>query len=258
MNQYRFVNENGLMALKLLAQEQPKLFIEADTDALVSAMETRVETTNLWSGPLDLRSDLSALNEIEEGGPGTDGFYARLVRTALGHLPPSMGHDEHRWATINCFVIPRYSSVRWSNAQPSDESRLPNFVRRHWLEGHMVNARQDNSIARLWWLCEFSSRAAQHTAMLSEDEILDAMADNVNLYHQFLARPILLSRSRLVATIYEMFMDNDADNEYLSSTRYASELFSSLNFMAAEVSLDFMNMTELREAVEEAKPPKEQ
>ena len=80
------------------------------------------------------------------------------------------------------------------------------------------------------------------------------MAGNVNLYHQLLSRRFLLSRSKLVAAIYEVFLD---DNDYLGSTKYANEMLRSLNFIAAQVSLDFMDISELREAVEEAKPPKD-
>ena len=134
---------------------------------------------------------------------------------------------------------------------------MPGFVTRHWLDGGKVGARQNNSISRLWWLGEFSKRAAQHTAMYSADELLDAMANNVNLYHQLLARPILLSRPRLLAAIYEVFLDSDTDNDYLGVTRYANELLSSLNLIAAQVSLDLMDMGELRNVIEEAKPPKE-
>ena len=42
---------------------------------------------------------------------------------------------------------------------------------------------------------------AEHTDMYRADELLDAMAGNVNLYHQLLSRPILLSRSKLIAAI---------------------------------------------------------
>ena len=253
MSQYQFVNENGLVALKSLSQEKPGLFLNANPDELAVAMEMRAGTPDLWDAPLDLKADISSLNEIEQGGPETDARNARVIQNGLGHLPPSEGLNEHRWASINCFVLPRYASVRWSHVQPKDPSRLPSFVARHWLDGGRVNARQDNSIARLWWLGELSERAAEHTDMYSADELLDAMAGNVNLYHQLLSRPILLSRSKLIAAIYEVFLDS---NDYLGSTKYANEMLASLNFMAAQVSLDFMDVTELREAVEEAKPPK--
>ena len=255
MTQYRFVNEDGLAALKSLSQEEPALFLASDSTALTEAMEKRAETSNLWAAPLDLREDISVLNQIESGGPNTDAEYVRVVRNALDHLPPSQGLNEHRWATINCFVLPQYVLVRWSHVQPKDSDRLPAFVKRHWLDGGRVDARQDNSVARLWWQGEFSDRAAAHSGMYSADELLDAMAFNVNLYHQLLARPNLLARSKLVAAIYEVFLE--PDNDYLRSTTYANEMLSSLNFMAAQVSLDFMDLSELRDAVEEAKPPKD-
>ena len=102
---------------------------------------------------------------------------------------------------------------------------------------------------------ENSPSALPYTAICTgADELLNLMANNVNLYHQLLDRPNLLSRPKLVAAIYEVF---DRDNKYLKATKYANELLASLNFRAAEESLDFMDLSELREVVEELKPPKE-
>lgn len=255
MTQYRFVNEDGLAALNSLSHEKPSLFVDADSDALIAEMEERVETSDIWDTPLNLAEDITSLNQVQDSGPKTDSEYARLVRNALGHLPPSDGLNEHRWATINCFVLPRYVSMRWSHVQPKDSKRLPSFVKSHWLDGGKVSARQNNSVARLWWLGEFSARAAEHTNLHSADELLDAMAQYVNLYHQLLYRPNLLARSRLVAVIYEVFLE--PGNDYLGATRYANEMLTALNLTAAQASLDFMDMNELRETVEEAKPPKE-
>ena len=255
MNKYRFVNEDGLAALDSLSHEKPSLFVDADSDALIAAMEERVEKPGLWDTPLNLAEDISSLNQVQDSGPKTDSEYARLVRNALGHLPPSEGLNEHRWATINCFVLPRYVSMRWSHVQPKDSKRLPSFVKSHWLDGGKVSARQNNSVARLWWLGEFSARAAEHSGKHSAEELLDAMAENVNLYHQLLARPNLLARSRLVAVIYEVFLE--PGNDYLGMTKYANEMLTALNLTAAQASLDFMDMNELRETVEGAIPPKE-
>ncbi len=259
----RIVNDNGLLALKQLAKSAPRLFVDANPDALEQRMKEISDTDEIWGGPLDMEADISSLNEIEMGGPSTDSRYVPIVRAALGHLPPSQGLDANRWATINCFVIPEYASTRWGHVLPSrrdDESagdfrrRLTNYVEIHWLKGNLVGARQSNSIARLWWLGEFACRAAEFSPALSEEEILDAMANNVNLYHQFMGRPNLISRSALVAAVYEVFLD---DNQYLNVTRpYASPFMAELNLRAADVSLDFMDHSELLEVVEEAKPTK--
>ena len=255
MNKYDLmVNEEGRVALIHLADETPQLFLDADPVALEKAMVERMRTENLWGGPLGLREDLSTLNSLSEGGPGTDAASVPTVRKGLGHLPPSEGLNDYRWNTINCFVIPQYARARWSNAQLDDESRLPAFVKRHWLDGHLTEARQDNSIARLWWLGELSYRAGKYSERYDATDFLQAMAGNVNLYHQLLSRRNLASRSKLVAAIYEVFLEDG--NDYLSQTKYASEMMSTLNYLAADVSLDFMGVDELRDIVEEAKPPK--
>ena len=257
MTEQRLINDNGISALGALAHDSPKLFLDADPSALARAMEKQAQTKDVWGSAIDLKEDISPLNNMKESGPSTDAEYSRIVRSALPHISAHQGLDEYRWATINCFILPTYVAVRWkSSAQSNDPKMLPNFVRSHWLEGSLVSARRANAVARLWWLGEFSYRAAQESALYSSDELLEAMANNVNLYHQLLSRPNLLSRSKLVAAIYEVFLDDG--NDYLGSTKYANELLESLNLKAAEVSLDFMDLSELREVVEESKPPKEQ
>ena len=249
----RFINDAGLAILEELAQKEPTLFLAADPDALKARLETLAETNDIWDGELDLRSGLLELNKIDVPGPETDSRFAPLVRHAVPHLPPAEGLNEYRWATINCFVIPEYVTKRWSNALPRDKNRIPNFVASHWLDGGKVGAIRANAIARLWWLGEFSERAAKHSALYDNDDFREAMAGHVNLYHQFLSRPNLISRDKLITAVYEVFLD---DNDYLDTTKYASQLMSELNSRAAEVSLDFMEVPELKEVVEEAKPPK--
>ena len=255
MTEYRLVNDTGLQALKALAREEPNLFTSPNPVKLQKRMIKRADTDEVWGEPLVLLADLSDLNMVDSGGPETDAQFVPIVRNSL-RLPPSDGLNEYRWASINCFVIPKYVPVRWSTSNLAGESGdLSRYVESHWLRGSEVGARRANAIARLWWLGELASRTAEHSQLYDEDDILNAMANNVNLYHQLLSRPNLLSRSRLVAAVYEVFLDGD--NEYLKTTKYANELLETLNLRAADVSLDFMDSTELREVVEESKPPKE-
>ncbi len=250
----KMVNDTGLAALKALAKEEPALFVSPDPARLEKRTAERADTDDIWGSSLSLRADLSPLDEIQSGGPGTDAAFAPIVRDALPDLPPSEGLNEYRWATINCFAVPHYTPKRWNTSRMAkDPKKLSNFVESHWLKGNLTSARNQNAAARLWWLGELSSRAARASQLLDQDEILHAMADNVNLYHQLLSRPNLLSRPRLVAAIYEMFLDG---NDHLKATAYANPLLSALNLRAADVSLDFMDGNELRDAVEEAKPPK--
>ena len=255
---HRLVNDTGLAALKRIARTEPSLFAEPDAARLENRMSELADGDEIWGRALSLQADLSPLEEIAEGGPDTDAAFAPLVRDALPDLEPSEGLNEYVWATVNCFVVPKYAPIRWSSsnlAQEPNSEKFANFVESHWLKGNLVTARRANAAARLWWLGELSSRAAAKSEHLSADDVLDAMANNVNLYHQLLSRPNLLSRPRLVAAIYEMFLGGDSD--HLNVTTYANRFLGALNLRAADMSLDLMDDRELRDVVEEAKPPKE-
>lgn len=260
MTTYRLVNDMGLAALKSIARTEPSLFAEPDAPRLEERMRELAAGDEIWGSPLTLQADLSPLEEIAEGGPHTDAAFAPLVRDALPDLEPSEGLNEYVWATVNCFAVPKYTPIRWSSSnlaqEPGSEkfSSFVNFVESHWLKGNLVTARRANAAARLWWLGELSSRAAAKSQHLNADDMLNAMANNVNLYHQILARPRLLSRPRLMAAIYEMLLDGDSD--HLKTTTYANAFIMALGFRATDMSLDLMDDRELRDVVEEAKPPK--
>lgn len=254
MIQQKIVNDVGLKSLRLLASKSSHLFLDSNPDKLERRLEESASPDSPWREQgIDVLADLSELNDIELSGPTTDASFVPLVRNALGHIPASEGLNEYLWSTINCFLLSRYVPIRWQSSNSSDPTK---FVQSHWLDGGVTRARQNNAIARLWWLGEFAKRAAQYSEVLNEDDLLNGMANNVNLYHQLLYRPNLISRPKLVAALYEVFL-NGADNDYLGATRYANELLLTLNLRAASLSLDFMGMDELREVILECKPPKE-
>lgn len=251
----KLLNDDGIYALKRLARTRPNVFIEGDSDDLQSEMLRIADIEDLWHGDVGLKCDISEMNTLDRSGPSSDAAFVPLVRQALGYLPPSEGLNDYRWATINCFVSHKYVQMRWSNALPKEKQRLPAYIERHWFSGHKAEARQDNAIARLWWLGELSHRAAERSERYTEDDILNAMASNVNFYHQLLYRPNLLSRPKFVAALYEVFLEDG--NDYLNATRYSNEMFRALNYRAADVSLDMMTLSELRDVVEDCQPPKE-
>ena len=254
LDDIKLLNDEGVAALRRLAHEQPQLYFEANSDALKSAMISVAETDDLWRGNVGLQCDLSPMNNLDRSGPSTDAAFALLIRQALGHLSPSEGLNDYRWSTINCLVIPQYVHKRWSNALPKEKVRHPAHIERHWFAGHKIDARQDNAVARLWWLGELSHRASKYSERYGQEDILNAMAGNVNFYHQLLYRSNLVSRPKLVAALYEVFLEDG--NDYLNVTQYGNEMFRALNYRAADVSLDMMELAELRDIVEECQPPK--
>ena len=251
MNEIKRVNENGYKALRTLARNQPDLFIKPDLIRLEEEMVNAADTLEVWGEPLPVGCSLEPLNEIDEPGPESDHHYAKIVRQALADISLADAADELLWASINCFAIADYVSVRWLTGLTS-KTNLNTFVEDHWLKGGH-RSRRANAVVRLWWLGEISERVSQHS-QYSADELLNAMANNVNLYHQTLARPYLSANPRLVAAIYDVTLNG---NTHLFQTNYANDMIKALNVRAGASALDLMDDDEIRAVVEEAVPPKE-
>ncbi len=251
MNEIKRVNENGYKALRALARNQPDLFMTPDPGKLQNEMANVADTDDVWGQPLDAGCSLDPLSEIIEPGPESDYDYAKIVRQALDGISPADAADELLWASINCFAIADYVPLRWQTGL-TNRTNLSNFVESHWLKGG-GDGRIANAAARLWWLGEFSERVSQHS-QYSEDDLLKVMANNVNLYHQTLARRYLLANPRVVAAIYEVALN---DNTHLFQTTHANRMLRALNVRGGASALDLMDDDEIRQVVEDAVPPKE-
>ena len=254
MPEIRLVNDSGYAALLTLAKSEPQLFIQGNPDELRRRMERtgRVEhgpDAELYSERLVMPVSLADLNRLQKDGPSSDAEYAPIMRQAIGNYIV-LSANRLLWATINCFELPRYVPVRWGSSNLPQATE--NFVRRHWLQYSGSDGRESNAAARLWWLGEMATRAAEHSKH-SYDDLLAAMAGYVNLYHQANDRSFLSSNPRLLAAVYDVFLDG---NEHLRTTKDASALMMRLNLRAATLSFDFLDYNELRSVVEEAKPPK--
>ena len=251
----QLINNSGYDALTNLAESQPWLFVHSDAEELRRHMEIigydeHGPDVELYSGQLSDVTPLHKLNHLQESGPESDVEHAPAIRSVLGD---SLVQSANRllWATINCFVLPQYVRVRWESSNLSN-SESTRFVERHWLRYSGSDGRKWNAAARLWWLSEMATRASEYSEH-SYDDLLAAMAGNVNFYHQTIDRTFLVSNSRLLAAAYDVFLDG---NDYLRTTKQASALMTALNLRAATLSFDFLDYDELRTVVEEAKPPK--
>ena len=250
MRKSECVNEAGYKALRSLADTQPELFTQPDPNRLREAMRKDAGTENIWRETVALECSLEPLNSVRQSGPDTDAYYARIVREALSRISLSDASDELLWASVNCFAVADYVPKRWDTSNTRN-TKPGQFVDRHWLRGG-PDGRESNAVARLWWLGEISERVSRFSKY-SADELLDAMANNVNLYHQTLARRYIVSNPRLVAAIYDIAIDG---NEHLFQTKHANQMFKSINVRAGATALDLLEDDDLRAIVKEALPPK--
>ncbi len=257
MTELRLVSDAGFKALGQLSADDPGLFVRSDPETLRARMEAAVhdeggpDALPYAETPFQIQASLDELNQLDKGGPSSDASLSLVLHRAIGELSPAQAANPKLWASINCFGLSRYVPVRWESSNLSN-SASTNFVDLHWLKYAGAGGRESNAAARLWWLGEMASRAAEHSQH-SYDDLLAAMAGNVNLYHQVNDRSFLSANPRLLAAVYDVFLDG---NDHLKTTRDASDLMKALNLRAAAMSFDFLEYHELRQVVEEAKPPK--
>lgn len=252
MTNIRIINDDGYKALRVLAVSNPSLFTEANPQNLTEQMAIQSGTDSVWGMELELKVSLESLNSETESGPRTDAVHARTIREALSGITPASASDALLWASINCFAIPEYVPIRWGTSN-NQTTKPTNFVEDHWLQYSASAGRKWNAAARLWWMGELAnriSRYSEHTA----GELLEVMSNNVNFYHQTIDRTYLAANPKLLAVMYDVFLDG---NEHLNKTVNISDMLKSLNIRAGATALDMMDYDELRSVIEEAKPPKE-
>ena len=258
------LSTKGYEILWNLSNSDYKAFYEnpssnALEEQMAAAITAKGETPDaLYNGEITLQADLSSLNQSELQNDTTDAANAPLVRAALPAITPAKAADHRLWASVNCFALLPYTAKRWNQStslkaprRTSEEKKLREWVQDHFL-GHGVEMKQSNAAARLWWITEMARRIAPHSKH-SADRLVSAIANDVEMYHQILRRPYLASNPRLIAQIYDLAL---AGNEYLFIRPYPNRMLQNLNIKAAAVSLGTLSDASLKQAVEEAKPPK--
>lgn len=244
------LTDTGYHILEVIAHRTPTLFFAG----LRRLKEELDREANLYGDdaytdqPIKLDASLHLLNQVRESGPVTDAYYAPQVRLALSSLSPAGASDGLLWTSINCFALSPYIQARWGSHNVNTR-----FVQRHclWLG---TEGRTWNASARLWWLAELANRASRFSKH-TEATLLEAMADNVGLYHQLTSRRYLAANAKVVAAIYDVVLDDEIHNKYIFEKRYANELMKALNLKAGTISFDILDYDELYEIVESSLPP---
>ena len=258
----RVLSDAGYRSLTILASERPEMFVNGviDDSNMLEAEMRKIDSESIWAGARPLYRTIDELNDIKDRGPGADYRHAKIVGEALGELSPREYSDDLLWASLNCFPLAKYTSVRWqytprrSRKSPKTVSEMSRFVESHWLRCG-PDGRRANATARLFWLSELARRFAPESIHLDEDELLKFLSENVNVYHQVLSRPLLLAIPTLMAKIIEVICE--PGNDYLKQTKYISDLLMALNIRAGAQSLDMMAAGELDSLIRESLPPKD-
>ena len=258
----RILSEEGYKSLFELAHDKPEGFIDGFNEGsnwLESELRESVETS-IWSGSRRLHRSIDELNEIDKDGPDADYEHSKILCEALGPLSPTDYSDGLLWASLNCFNLAKYASVRWkyvyrkSKAHSNERASKASFVNSHWLE-YTSDSRRANASARLFWLNELSRRISAHSDVFDDDEMLKFLSGNVNVYHQILSRPYLIANSVLMAKVCEAIKMSGDD--YFKQTKTLSDWLAGINTRAGAQSLDMLDDDEIESLVRESQPPKD-
>ena len=253
MAELEIVSDAGYQALVALKDRTPELFTDPNPERLKAAMPAFVPDKNeaiLWDEPIPLHGPVDAINNNPKAGKADDAQNVRILSQALPQLGPRDWHQERLWASINCFALADWVPVRWSLGRTKN-TKDRDFVRRHWLNAN-IEARQSNASMRLFTLNVLSLRASTYSTH-TYDELLEAMADKVNLFHRSLGNPYLIANSRLLAYIWDTALD-DQDDTSVFQTRHANTWLMKINERGGAVDLGTLDDHSLRSIVEEAKP----
>ena len=243
-------SDAGYMRLLELAQDQPDLFLLAESKDLQDILYSNPELWQKQSITLASRPAVDAMNSITVGGPSTDSVMARQLRQALDGVPIHRCYDRNVWASLNCFAWPSYTAQRWDNV-PTDLKKQSEFVCRHWL--HLASNRaESNAGARLWWLYEFAVRM-EHYLPYSHGFILDELCKNRQFYHQLLRRTNLIANVKFMAVLFDLMLEEFPE---FNKTKVLSSLLKKLNRDAGSFLFDTMELDEMRNWVREAYVPK--
>ena len=253
MTELQIVSDAGYQALLALKDRKPELFTDPNPDALKAAMPAIIkegDTRMLWDEPVSLQGSLSDINRNPKAGPIDDAENASVLQNALPQLGVQSWNHERLWASINCFALADWVPVRWSTGRTKNTNERE-FVHRHWLKAN-VEGRESNASMRLFTLNTLSRRAAAYSTR-TEEELLDAMASKVNLFHRTLRYPYLIANSKILAYIWDTALD-DPSNNAVFQTKTASTWLTKINERGGAIDLGTLDNDDLRAIVEEAKP----
>lgn len=248
----------GVKALAEAAKENPDIFLDADTEAIKNAaikqiQETDSPTEYLFSD-FSIQCDSNVFALLNEGavpGPWEDEQHANLIHQEIKLSPAEMS-DSKVLSSINCFHIPKYAAERWKSSskwKSEDKKERSKHVILHYLG----SSKESNSIARIWWLCEFARRTATYSKF-DADVILKKLANNVNFYHSILKRNYLMSSDIVRAAIIDVCMESNMIDR--NDTVLTSKMMQELNSKAGGISLDLLPAEVLKNTIKDCIPPK--
>ena len=252
------LTSTGYSLLEGIAKDRPSLFLEPDDleQELESRLKSNAEEDSkaFASNPKWYpKEPLEQLTDDAVKGPSHDMEHALRLRRVFPEFTAFEMSDPRVLASINCFHIPSYVRTRWSLsslAASTEREDQTKFARLHYLGRN----KQDNTIARLWWLYEFALRTSEYS-IHDFETLLGKMANNVNFYHQILRRSYLMASDRIRAAILDVAIASGLADE--SKTISVTKVMQSLNRKAGGVSFDLLSYKELCHLVEESLPPKE-
>ena len=237
------LTQDAYYALRSVAEETPKLYLDADTnfhEVLISKGITDYaeDTGIVFNLPI-------TLTPTDEGPQNLADIRALDFYNSLAGLTPSAATDGLMWTWMTHFVLHSYSLGRWRSWRVSD-SNLANHIKSHWFAVDSGNAiRRHNTASRTWWVAHTAIKAAQASGgAFTAENAIEHFANSPRHYHNIMDSNF--SRNPLIRAEMLRALLNEAQG---ISGRGSDQIWKRMNLTAGTLLLDALSREQVREHI---------
>ncbi|MEO8402967.1 MAG: DUF6339 family protein [Chitinophagaceae bacterium] len=201
-------------------------------DLYDNANEFNYEKAGLIADTIDI--DISK-KELDLGTkPGDDLDNSIKIYSALKHLDLVQANDKRLWVTLTHTLFYKYAMERWSLSESSSNDVIKD---RFHFEGTGLRARNQNSIARLWWAAKITYDEKRKDPF----ELTKLLWEKQDLYQNLIDRKFSTYRGTLTG-----FLNFYSEHKYLDLKKDMRKLFKGINALGGVKILSLLEDSDVQ------------
>ena len=233
----RFTGE-AMEQLNELAESQPRLWLDPETDFRQILAERHVERTEEPAGITAPEPIRMPPPELERRRQSIDRHALDFLDNLPGITPKQMA-DGNLLAWLSCIHLLAFGITRWPPTR--DKTK---WVKTHFLPPQGRNITDYSTAGRNLWMAWTSRTAAREITSMTERKVLDHLAEHPEHYHYCTSFQVM--RSPTIASEYVLTLMTEAEGTNRNGAR---EIARDINRAAAPRILESMSRKNIREIV---------